>query len=47
MWQNLHSPALRDRSVIIPTGRALGGGSSVNCTEVIFVVDAQTEVVII
>ena len=25
------SPALCDRSVIVPTGRALGGGSSVNC----------------
>jgi hypothetical protein len=36
------SPALRDRSVIVPTGRALGGGSSVNCMKVIFIVDAKT-----
>ena len=25
------SPALCDRSVVVATGRALGGGSSVNC----------------
>jgi alcohol oxidase len=40
------SPALRDRSMVVPTGRALGGGSSVNCTKIIFVVDAQIEIVI-
>ena len=32
------SPALRDRSVIVSTGRALGGGSSVNCMKTIYVV---------
>ena len=40
------SPALCDRSVIVPTGRALGGGSSVNCMKFISVINAQTEVVI-
>ena len=40
------SPALRDRSLVVPTGRALGGGSSVNCTKFIFVVNAQIEIVI-
>ena len=40
------SPALRDRSIIVPTGRALGGGSSVNCMEVIFVVNDETKVVL-
>ena len=30
------SPALCDRSVVVPTGRALGGGSSVNCMKAIF-----------
>ena len=35
------SPALCDRSAIVATGRALGGGSSVNCTRFNFVVDAQ------
>ena len=30
------SPALRDRSMVVPTGRALGGGSSVNCTKFIY-----------
>ena len=40
------SPALLDRSLVVPTGRALGGGSSVNCRKFIFVVDAQTEIVI-
>ena len=29
------SPALHDRSVIVPTGRALGGGSSINCMKLI------------
>jgi alcohol oxidase len=28
------SPALRDRALVVPTGRALGGGSSVNCMEI-------------
>jgi hypothetical protein len=40
------SPALRDRSVVVPTGRALGGGSSVNCMKAIFVVTTQIEVMI-
>ena len=40
------SPALRDRSLVVPTGQALGGGSSVNCTKFIFVVDAQIDIVI-
>ena len=40
------SPALCDRSVIVPVGRALGGGSSVNCMKTIFVINAKTEVVI-
>ena len=39
------SPALRDRSVTVGAGRALGGGSSVNCMIVIFMVGAQTEIV--
>ena len=39
------SPALSDRSLVVPTARALGGGSSVNCTKFIFVVDAQIEIV--
>ena len=30
------SPAVGGRSVVVPTGRALGGGSSVNCTEANF-----------
>ena len=30
------SPAVCDRSVAIPTGRVLGGGSSVNCMKAIF-----------
>ena len=30
------SPALCDRSVLVPTGRALGGGSSVNCMKTYF-----------
>ena len=38
------SPYLCDRSVKVATGRALGGGSSVNGMKVIFVVDVQTEV---
>ena len=38
------SPALCDRSVAVPTGRALGGGSSVNCMKAIFVINTQTEV---
>ena len=38
------SPDLCDRSIKVPTGRALGGGSSVNGMKVIFVVGAQTEV---
>ena len=38
------SPALCDRSAVVVTGRALGGGSSVNGMKVIFAVDTQTEV---
>jgi GMC oxidoreductase len=40
------TPALRDRVVVVPTGRALGGGSSVNCMKIIIMVDAQTDIVI-
>ena len=36
------SPALCDRSLIVATGRALGGGSSVNCMEAVFMIDART-----
>ena len=37
------SPALCDRSVIVPSGRALGGGSSVNCMKAVrFMIDART-----
>ena len=32
------SPALSDRSAIVATGRALGGGSSVNCMKAFFFV---------
>ena len=39
------SPALCDRALVVPTARALGGGSSVNCTRIVFIVDAQTEIV--
>jgi GMC oxidoreductase len=28
------SPALRDRALVVPTGRAMGGGSSINCMEI-------------
>ena len=39
------SPALRGRSGAVPTGRALGGGSSVNCMKAIFAIfNTQTEV---
>ena len=38
------SPALCGRSDVVPTGRALGGGSSVNCTKVISVINTETEV---
>ena len=43
------SLALCDRSVVVPTGRALGGGSSVNCMKAIFVIisNTQTDVVIL
>jgi alcohol oxidase len=30
------SPALRGRSAIVTSGRALGGGSSVNCMKIFF-----------
>ena len=42
------SPALSDRSVVVPTGRALGGGSSVNCMKAVFVINImlKTEVMI-
>ena len=33
------SPALHDRAPVVPTGRALGGGSNVNCMKVILMVD--------
>ena len=39
------SPALCGRSAIVTSGRALGGGSSVNCMKNIFLIDAQTEVI--
>ena len=39
------SSALCNRSVMVSTGRALGGGSSVNGMKVISVVDAEIEVV--
>ena len=32
------SPALRGRSPIVTSGRALGGGSSVNCTNIILLI---------
>ena len=35
------SPALCDRSLTVATGRAMGGGSSVNCMKTIFVINAQ------
>ena len=40
------SPSLCGRSAVVPTGRALGGGSSVNCMKAIlfFVINTQTEV---
>jgi GMC oxidoreductase len=38
------SPAVCNRSVAVPTGRALGGGSSVNCMKTIFLINTQTEV---
>ena len=38
------SPALHDRSLVVRTGRALGGGSSVNCTKIFFVVEARTKI---
>ena len=39
------SPALGGRSAIVTSGRALGGGSSVNCMKTIFLINlnAQTE----
>ena len=40
------NPALRDRSVVVTTGRALGGGSSVNCMKIICMADAHTQVLI-
>ena len=35
------SPALCNRSAIVATGRAMGGGSSVNCMKAIFVIIAH------
>ena len=35
------SPALYDRPFIIPSGQAFGGGSSVNCMKVIFMIDVR------
>ena len=35
------SPALRGRSPTVTSGRALGGGSSVNCMENFFLINAQ------
>ena len=40
------SPALCDRSVIVTTGRAMGGGSSINSMKAIFVINAKTQVMI-
>ena len=37
------SPALRGRSAIVTSGRALGGGSSVNCMETMFLINTQTD----
>ena len=37
------SAALGGRSTIVTTGRALGGGSSVNCMKTIPLINAQTE----
>ena len=37
------SPALCGRSVKVPTGRALGGGSSVNRMRPIFAINAHTD----
>ena len=37
------SPALGGRSVIVTTGRVLGGGSSVNCMNFLFLILIQTE----
>ena len=28
------SPAVRDRSLVVAAGRALGGGSSINCMKI-------------
>ena len=39
------SSALCNRSVMVATGRVLGGGSSVNGMKIIFVVDVETEVI--
>ena len=36
------TPALGNRSLNAVTGRALGGGSSVNCMEAVFMVNACT-----
>ena len=41
------SAALSDRALVVGTARALGGGSSVNCMNIIFMVDAQTEIMTI
>ena len=42
------SPALCNRSPIVTTGRALGGGSSINCMKAIFVINImlKTEVML-
>ena len=37
------SSALRGRSATVITGRALGGGSSVNCMKTIFLINTQTK----
>ena len=37
------SPALRGRSPIVTSGRALGGGSSVNCMKTILLINVQTD----
>ena len=37
------SPALRGRSPVVTSGRALGGGSSVNCVKAPFLINAQTD----
>ena len=37
------SSALRGRSPIVTSGRVLGGGSSVNCTNIVLLINAYTD----